>query len=465
MLTPIEKFDEEGQDYPCILAVSNKCVYDYVNNEMNSRVPADRVRAVTVSKMGNEFIMHVPDGVDCRYDHPDKEQIIEVLNKLHRGFYKGQPIMMFFRDDITLENYTALSPKVRQQLDPEIEHFNLYQDYFESKETSVSMKDFTLLKVLGKGSYGKVMLVKHRETGKLYALKSMKKVDIVENERLEHTKVEKMILKHLSHPFLVNLEFCFQTQEKIFFGMAFLRGGEIFQHLKNEKRFSESKAKFYAAQIALAIGHLHSYSIIYRDMKPENILMGDDGYISLADFGMAKIVNPNTPATSFCGTPEYIAPEIILGDGHGKEVDWWGLGILIYEMMYGIPPFYSTNHNLMYESIQKNDVHFPEQVSTSKEAKDFIRKCLLKDPKQRLGSVGDIEEIQAHPWFDDFDWGALLRKELPVPFRPSFQSAVSTEYFDEQFTQQEPVNSVGQNIDYDLIFQFDSEFQSVEYTD
>jgi len=133
LLTPIEKFDEEGQDYPCILAVSNKCVYDYVNTEMTSRVPADRVRAVTVSKMGNEFIMHVPDGVDCRYDHPDKEQIIEVLNKLHRSFYKGQPIMMFFRDDITLENYTALSPKVRQQLDPEIEHFNLYQDHFEPK--------------------------------------------------------------------------------------------------------------------------------------------------------------------------------------------------------------------------------------------------------------------------------------------------------------------------------------------
>lgn len=152
-----------------------------------------------------------------------------------------------------------------------------------------------------------------------------------------------MILEHVNHPFLVNLQYCFTTTDKIYFVMSFMRGGELFFHLKEAKRFPEDRARFYAACIALGIGHLHASDIIYRDLKPENILMDDMGYVSLTDFGMAKHVPESQKTSSFCGTPEYIAPEIITGRGHNKPADWWSFGILIYEMLVGIPPFYNQN--------------------------------------------------------------------------------------------------------------------------
>ena len=211
-------------------------------------------------------------------------------------------------------------------------------------------------------------------------MKSLRKDVIIEYDQVESTKLEKDILLQADHPFLVGMSYVFQTDQKIFFVMRFVRGGELFMHLRQVTRFPEERARFYAIQVAMALGHLHSKNIIYRDLKPENILMDEDGYICLTDFGLAKVLEGNQMATSFCGTPDYLAPEILKETGHSFPVDWWALGILTYEMIVGFPPFYTgtSNNSKMYELIKKKSVYFPDQkrhnIPMSDNCKDFINK-------------------------------------------------------------------------------------------
>lgn len=207
-----------------------------------------------------------------------------------------------------------------------------------------------------------MFLVQKKDDQKLYAMKSLRKDVILENDQVESTKLEKDILLKAKHPFFVKMAYIFQTEQKIYFVMNFIRGGELFTHLQNEKRFKEERTRFYSAQIISAIGYLHKKKIIYRDIKPENILMGEDGYLYLADFGLAKEMTNRDFTSSFWGTPEYLAPEIIQNKGHNHAVDWWSIGILIYEMIVGFPPFYHSNQQTMYELIEKFPVKFPDPV-------------------------------------------------------------------------------------------------------
>lgn len=235
--------------------------------------------------------------------------------------------------------------------------------------------------------------------------------------------------------------------------MRFVRGGELFMHLRNVTRFDEKRAKFYAAQVAIAIGYLHNQSIIYRDLKPENILMDEDGYICLTDFGLAKIINEeNKMAYSFCGTPEYLAPEILNETGHHFPVDWWALGILTYEMIVGFPPFYTgaNTNNKMYELIKKKDVFFPDpvkhKIAMSEDSKDFIKKLLNKKPEERLGTAGGLQEVLSHPWFSDLNKEELEAKSIPADFKPKLGANIEdVSNFDKQFTKEEVVVSMIDN--------------------
>ena len=206
--------------------------------------------------------------------------------------------------------------------------------------------------------------------------------------------------------------------------MRFVRGGELFMHLRQVTRFPEERARFYAIQVAMALGHMHKKNIIYRDLKPENILMDEDGYICLTDFGLAKILENNEKAYSFCGTPDYLAPEILAETGHAFAVDWWSLGILTYEMIVGFPPFYTgtNNNSKMYELIKKKAVYFPDpqrhNIQMSEECKDFITKLLDKSANTRLGTVGGIEAVLAHPWLDEIDAERILEKTIEAPTKP-----------------------------------------------
>jgi len=219
--------------------------------------------------------------------------------------------------------------------------------------------------------------------------------------------------------------------------MPFLRGGELFQHLRKFRIFEEEKVRFYACQIGLAIEHLHTYGILYRDLKPENILMDDEGYLKLADFGMAKHLKGEEKAMSFCGTPEYLAPEVIIGEGHNKSVDWWSFGILIYEMLCGIPPFYNENLERMYELIKLAELRFPKKIKISNDAQDLITKLLDRNPNSRLGSRNGLSEIKGHPFFASIDFDLVLQKKLSSPFKPEINNKYDVQHFDEEFTNED----------------------------
>lgn len=309
-------------------------------------------------------------------------------------------------------------------------------------ETTVRLSDFDLLKVIGRGSFGKVMLVRLRGHTEVLAMKILSKAMIIKRNQLDHTKAERAVLESIDHPFLVRLRYAFQTPTKLYMVMPFLRGGELFFHLRKAKRFGEETAKFFAAEIALGLGHLHSKGIIYRDLKPENILLDAQGHIKLTDFGLAKsLTRPGEKTETFCGTPEYLAPEVVCSEPHDKEVDWWALGVLTYEMMHGLPPFYSSNVQVMYDKIEASPVAFPAHFSA--EAVDFITRILDKDPASRLGAgTRDVEDIKAHPFFASIDFDKLEARAIPSPFKPIVRGTSDTSNFDKEFTSEPVVDSV-----------------------
>ncbi|KAI9009529.1 kinase-like domain-containing protein [Gaertneriomyces semiglobifer] len=305
---------------------------------------------------------------------------------------------------------------------------------------SLTIDDFELLKVIGKGSFGKVMQVRKRDTNRIYAMKIIRKSHIVERAEVAHTLAERTVLAKLQHPFIVPLKFSFQTPDKLYLVLAFVNGGELFHHLQREGKFDEDRAKFYAAELLCALECLHGYNIIYRDLKPENILLDYTGHIALCDFGLCKLnMKDGNKTNTFCGTPEYLAPELLLGQGYTKVVDWWTIGILLYEMITGLPPFYDENTNEMYKKILTEELRFPEDVSPA--AKDLLRQLLNRDPLKRLGANG-ADEIKRHAFFADLNWARLLARKYPPPFRPNVTSATDTSNFDEEFTSEVPQDSL-----------------------
>merc|ERR1712130_968802 len=242
-------------------------------------------------------------------------------------------------------------------------------------------------------------------------------------------------------PFLMHLRFAFQTEAKLYFVLDYYRGGELFFHLKKKRRFTEYQAQIFVAEVSMALGHLHSLDVIYRDLKPENILLDHTGHICLTDFGLSKDLGPdNEDAHTFCGTPEYLAPEIVMNLGHDKAVDWWSLGILLYELTVGIPPFYSQNVNEMYKKIQHGILRFPPFLSDS--CKKIIVAFLNRDPKKRLGSENDLEEIKEQPFFEDIDWDKLNARKYECSFQPKVKNDLDTDNFEDTFTSEAVVDSV-----------------------
>jgi len=313
------------------------------------------------------------------------------------------------------------------------------------EEKKISKDDFELLTVIGKGSFGKVMQVKKKDDGKIYAMKVLRKEAIIARKQVAHTKAEKSILQKIQHPFIVKLNYAFQTKDKLYMILDFVNGGELFYHLKKEGRFPENRVKFYAAQIACAIAHLHSLGVVYRDLKPENILLDFEGNICITDFGLSKEIKEAEGTHTFCGTPEYLAPEVLKGQGHGIAVDWWSLGTLIYEMLTGLPPFYSQNINIMYQKILNGELRFPSYVSP--EAQSLLEGLLTRDVDKRLGSTasGGAANVRKHPFFKDIDWDKMERKELEPPFKPKVKNATEVTQIDTVFTQEKPSDSLVEN--------------------
>ncbi|XP_027722484.1 ribosomal protein S6 kinase alpha-3 isoform X3 [Vombatus ursinus] len=304
---------------------------------------------------------------------------------------------------------------------------------------------FELLKVLGQGSFGKVFLVKKisgSDARQLYAMKVLKKATLKVRDRVR-TKMERDILVEVNHPFIVKLHYAFQTEGKLYLILDFLRGGDLFTRLSKEVMFTEEDVKFYLAELALALDHLHSLGIIYRDLKPENILLDEEGHIKLTDFGLSKeSIDHEKKAYSFCGTVEYMAPEVVNRRGHTQSADWWSFGVLMFEMLTGTLPFQGKDRKETMTMILKAKLGMPQFLSP--EAQSLLRMLFKRNPANRLGAGPDgVEEIKRHSFFSTIDWNKLYRREILPPFKPATGRPEDTFYFDPEFTAKTPKDSPG----------------------
>lgn len=300
-----------------------------------------------------------------------------------------------------------------------------------------SADDFTLIRVLGRGSFGKVQLVRCKQNGKLYAMKTMNKKLLEESDQVQATILERNILLQINYPFLVSARYTFQNAQKIFLVLDYVSGGDLFNRIREEEYFNESRACLYAAEIALALGYLHKLGYVYRDIKSDNILIDNEGHLKITDFGLTKnrMKKASDTTTTFCGTPDYMAPEMILDQPYTKDVDWWGFGVLVFEMLTGITPFYDDSQNAMYRSIVNDEPSYPLRMS--KKAKSFIGRLLQKDPNKRLGhGDADVEDIKKDPFFSELNWDDVLNKKIKPEWIPKIKNEIDTSNFDSRFTEE-----------------------------
>ncbi|XP_027542386.1 ribosomal protein S6 kinase alpha-2 isoform X2 [Neopelma chrysocephalum] len=336
---------------------------------------------------------------------------------------------------------SSLSRFEEEGIVKEIDISHHVKEGFEKADPS----QFELLKVLGQGSYGKVFLVrkiKGSDAGQLYAMKVLKKATLKVRDRVR-SKMERDILAEVNHPFIVKLHYAFQTEGKLYLILDFLRGGDLFTRLSKEVMFTEEDVKFYLAELALALDHLHSLGIIYRDLKPENILLDEEGHIKITDFGLSKeAIDHDKRAYSFCGTIEYMAPEVVNRRGHTQSADWWSFGVLMFEMLTGSLPFQGKDRKETMALILKAKLGMPQFLSI--EAQSLLRALFKRNPSNRLGAGFDgVEEIKRHPFFVTIDWNKLYRKEIKPPFKPAVGRPEDTFHFDPEFTSRTPTDSPG----------------------
>jgi serum/glucocorticoid-regulated kinase 2 len=360
------KINKRDKPQERVLLITTKAVYNLIPGDLTKckrRIPLALIDSVTMSEVSDEFVVHVPGEYDYRMMSLRKQEVIKALSEGYSNLVKGETLQINKTKQIVLKSVTTTrnSTKAPAATTKASGRFNLpfvgrafgqrlsvstpsgedqetlstekggkVTDWAHGdQESKVTPEDFNLIKVIGRGSFGKVMLVTLKgDESKIYALKVLIKEAIIARNQVEHTIAEREILEMIDHPFLMKLYWAFQTDAKLYLVMDYLRGGELFFHLKNERRFSEARSQFYAAEILMALGELHRKMIIYRDLKPENILLDNQGHLRLTDFGLSKRYQEGEQALTFCGTPEYLAPEVVMGVGHGKEVDWWSLGLL-----------------------------------------------------------------------------------------------------------------------------------------
>ncbi|KAK5664128.1 hypothetical protein OQA88_343 [Cercophora sp. LCS_1] len=290
------------------------------------------------------------------------------------------------------------------------------QDQVRVTKGKYSLADFEILRTLGTGSFGRVHLVQSRHNQRFYAVKVLKKAQVVKMKQVEHTNDERKMLGEVKHPFLITLWGTFQDSRNLYMVMDFVEGGELFSLLRKSGRFPNPVAKFYAAEVTLALEYLHSRNIIYRDLKPENLLLDRHGHLKITDFGFAKRVPDKT--WTLCGTPDYLAPEVVSNKGYNKSVDWWSLGILIYEMLCGYTPFWDGGSPMkIYENILRGKVKYPAYIHP--DAKDLLEKLITPDLTKRLGNLfRGSQDVREHPWFSEVTWERLGRKDIDAPYTP-----------------------------------------------
>lgn len=309
------------------------------------------------------------------------------------------------------------------------------------RDINAKLEDFKRLKVLGKGSFGKVVLVQLINNKKLFAMKILKKRLVVKRKQIDHTKTERQIMEKLNHPFIVKLYYAFQDEKKLYFVTEFMQGGELFFHLRRNALYKDKAVVFYMSEILLAIEYMHNNNYIYRDLKPENILIDKFGHIKLTDFGLSKLVSDENKKTyTMCGTAEYLAPEVLFEKGYDKTCDWFSMGVVMFEMLCGYHPYPRKNNKIDVNAYMR-PIILPNVLSG--QAKDLISKLLETNPRKRLGYNG-ADEIKNHKYFNDIDFSLVKEKMYKPPFVPKLNDDFDLRYFDVGFTS-EKVESLQDN--------------------
>lgn len=361
-----------------------------------------------------------------------------------------------------LRSHIPLSPS---SCSPE-QNIDLEQEQI-GRSPHYRLEDFELLRVIGRGSYAKVLMVELKQTKRIYAMKVIKKSMFVanENEDIDWVQTEKHVFERASnYPFLVGLHSCFQNESRLFFVIEFVRGGDLMYHMQRKRRLTEPEAQFYTAEISLALDFLHMRGIIYRDLKLDNVLLDHEGHIKLTDYGMCKEgIKKGDKTNTFCGTPNYISPELLRGEDYDFSVDWWALGVLLYEMLAGKSPFDTTdaNEDILFQTILERTIRIPRSLSVR--AQNILRAFLKKNPSERLGCDPErgFSEIKSNDFFKGIDWDSLERRQVKPPYTPPTESDRDLAHFDPDFTQQ-PVCFTPDEVD--LIARLDqSEFEGFEY--
>lgn len=327
----------------------------------------------------------------------------------------------------------------------------------------IGLDHFNFLAVLGKGNFGKVMLAESKKTRKLYAIKVLKKEFIIENDEVESIRSEKrvfLIANRERHPFLTNLHACFQTETRVYFVEEYISGGDLMLHIQRGN-FGLKRAQFYAAEVCLALKYFHENGVIYRDLKLDNILLTLDGHIKIADYGLCKEdMWYGSTTSTFCGTPEFMAPEILLDKKYGRAVDWWAFGVLIYQMLLQQSPFRGEDEDEIYDAILTDEPLYP--ISMPRDSVSILQKLLMREPDQRLGSgPTDAQEVMSQPFFRNIVWDDIYHKRIPPPFLPQIKNATDTSNFDSEFTSVTPVLTPVQSV---LSQAMQEEFRGFSYT-
>lgn len=371
-----------------------------------------------------------------------------------RGKGPGQWLMSFLTAEEGMEVGVRTEDLVRElQLQGNLQ--DMLRREQEEGETAgkCSLEDFELLAVLGRGGFGKVMQVRHRETLKIYAMKVLKKNELRRRRQVERTQTERTILAAVKHPFIVCLHYAFQNQQKLYMVMDFVQGGDFFTLMRKHKRLPEEWVRLYVGEIALALQHLHDMDVVYRDLKPENILLCGDGHLKLTDFGLSRFFETRPPAPedmigeddivtrSFCGTEQYMSPEMLLQQGHNFRMDWWCLGLLMHEMISARHPFHGPSHYDTLRNMVTKQPTIDPRLST--QAATVVRSLLIKSPRARLCCRTGAAELKTLPFFQQLDWTALLELRIEAPYKPNLSGTMDISSFEATFTREQAVDSIG----------------------
>ena len=393
------------------IIITDKAVYNLKKTTLKRRIDLKVIKGITLSKTSDEFVIHCNDeDYDYQYISPKKKTIIEILAKYYYNISQ-QELKLFELNVGSLSTFVTTKKEKQKEKRasrmPRTSCISIGEYIYGTKSkvivqkkqaqvkktgkicanTPVQMDDFEIIKTIGRGSVGKILLVKYKNTGDLYTIKSMRKDQLLSENIIDNILAEKNILSEGQCEFMLTLSFFFQSPERIYLVTPFMKGGDLFHKLKTDGTLPEDLVRFYTAQIAIALEHLHEFGIAYRDLKPENILIDDDGYVKLCDFGASVHFQGTKKENTFAGSPEYASPEMIAHEGHTIMSDWWSFGILIYELLYGNTPFFSMDKNRMFELIEIGELRFPKTIKienqtinlkVSDEAKSIIMKLLEK---------------------------------------------------------------------------------------